>query len=51
MAEIPRWYHQLQGIDPITEVQPPLKCYEIGVKEFEGPKLWFENTGFIEVEV
>jgi hypothetical protein len=43
--------HRLQEIEPIIEVQPPLKQREVGDHEFEESHLWFEECGIVEVEV
>jgi hypothetical protein len=44
MAELPCQSHRLQGLEPITEVQPPLKWCDIHDKEFEGSYFCFEKA-------
>jgi hypothetical protein len=51
VAKSLRQSHRLRGLDPFPEVQPLLKRCDTGDKEFQGPQLWFDETGFVEVEV
>jgi hypothetical protein len=49
--ESPHRSHRLRGLDPIMEVQPPLRKHNIGDKEFEGSYVWFEETCLVKLEV
>jgi hypothetical protein len=41
VAELPHWSHQLRGLAPITEEQPPLKWRKVGDLDFEESGLIF----------
>jgi hypothetical protein len=51
VAESSHWSRRLRGLEPITEVQPPLKQCEASGREYEESHIWFEEISLVEVEV